>query len=140
MVDVNEMDIWFPEPLEADNTFARHGEGAYSGLNRSTTERAAACRQFLNENMAKLPKDWQPKLYKDLRDKDWFDTFFEFIVARTLQILGATIKVEVPIEQTKKNPDFLAQFPDGTTIVEATVPKTDEERRSRPSLVFTLSI
>lgn len=129
MVDVNEMDVWFPEPLEADNTFARHGEGAYSWLNRSTTERATACRQFLNENMAKLPKDWQPKLYKDLKDKDWFDTFFEFIVARTLQILGATINVEVPIEQTKKNPDFLAQFPDGTIIVEATVPKTNEEIR-----------
>jgi hypothetical protein len=123
------MNDWFPDPIEVDNTFARHGEDTFSWLNRSTTERAKACRHFLNENIAKLPKDWQPKLYKDLRDKDWFDTFFELIVARTLQILGASIKVEVPIEQTKKNPDFLAQFPNGTIIVEATVPKTNEEIR-----------
>lgn len=102
MVDANETDVWFSEPVEVDNTFARHGEGTYSWLNRSTTERAKACRQFLNENIAKLPEDWQPKLYKDLRDKDWFDTFFELIVARTLQLLGASIKVEVPIAETKK--------------------------------------
>ena len=123
------MDVWFPEPVEADNTFAKRGEGAFRWLGRSTTERAIACRRFLNENIAKLPIDWQPKLYKDLRDKDWFDTFFELIVARTLQILGASIKVEVPIEETSKNPDFLTQFPDGTVIVEATVPKTNEEIR-----------
>jgi hypothetical protein len=123
------MNDWFPDPIEVDNTFARHGEDTFSWLNRSTTERAKACRHFLNENIAQLPKDWQPKLYKDLKDKDWFDIFFELIVARTLQILGASIKVEVPIEQTKKNPDFLAQFPNGTIIVEATVPKTNEEIR-----------
>src|SRR4051812_5413005 len=124
IVDLNEMDVWFTEPLEDDNTFAKRGEGTFSWLNRSTTERAKACRHFLNENIVKLPKDWQAKLYKDLRDKDWFNTFFEFIVARTLQILGASIKVEVPIEETKKNPDFLAQFPDCTIIVEATAPQT----------------
>jgi hypothetical protein len=123
------MNIWFPEPVEADNTFAKRGEGAFCWLGRSTTERAIACRHFLNENIAKLPIDWQPKLYKDLRDKDWFDTSFELIVARTLQILGASIKVEVPIKGTNKNPDFLAQFSDGTVIVEATVPKTNEAIR-----------
>ena len=125
-VGLSVMDVWFPEPVEADNTFAKRGEGAFRWLGRSTAERAVACRRFLNENIDELPIDWQPKVYKDLRDKEWFDTFFELIVARTLQILGATIKVEVPIEGTNKNPDFLARFPHGAVIVEATVPKTNE--------------
>jgi hypothetical protein len=123
------MGVWFPEPVEADNTFAMPREGEFRWLGRSTTERAIACRRFLNENISKLPIDWQPKLYKDLRDKDWFDTFFELVVGRSLQIVGASIEVEVPIEGTNKNPDFLAQFPDGTVIVEATVPKTNESIR-----------
>ena len=121
------MNVWFEEPLEEDDTFARDGEGTFSWLGRSTTERARACRRFLNENIAQLPRGWQPKLYKDLRAKDWDDTFFELIVARTLQILGASISVEVPIEGTNSKPDFVAQFPDGDVIVEATVVKSNEE-------------
>jgi hypothetical protein len=122
----NETTVWFPEPIKEDNTFLMHDEGVFSWLNRSTTDRARACRRFLNENIAKVPVEWQPKLYRDLKNRVWFDTFFELIVARSLQILGASIQVEVPIEGTDSRPDFVAQFPDGTVIVEATVVKSNE--------------
>jgi hypothetical protein len=119
-------DVWFAEPAKDDNTFATRGEGAFSWLNRSTTERAKACRRFLNENISKLPPDWQPKLHHDLKTQDWHSTFFELLVARTLQILGASISVEVPLEGSNSRPDFVAWFPDATIIVEATLPKANE--------------
>jgi hypothetical protein len=45
------------------------------------------------------------------------------VVGRTLQVLGASIAVEVPVPGTNKQPDFTATFPDATITVEATVPE-----------------
>jgi hypothetical protein len=49
--------------------------------------------------------------------------FFELIVARTLQILGGQIEVEIPVKETNRRPDFYVRFGDETTTVEATVPE-----------------
>jgi hypothetical protein len=51
----------------------------------------------------------------------WRSTFFELIVARVLQELGATIEVEQPNSEGKR-PDFIARFPDTTVIIEAVSP------------------
>ena len=51
----------------------------------------------------------------------WYSAFFELIVARTLQALGADLAVEKPTKDGTR-PDFQALFGSGTIIVEATCP------------------
>ena len=119
--------VWFPEPSAEDDSIARHGEGTYSWLSRSTSAKAKGCRRFLNENIGHVPLQWQGKLHNDFRTKEWSNVFFELIVARTLQLLGAFIEVEVQIAETGKRPDFIARFPDGEVTVEATIPEINEE-------------
>jgi len=119
--------IWFPEPAVEDDSRARHNEDTYQWLNRSTSAKAKGCRRFLNENINLVPVEWQSKLHNDFRTKEWSNVFFELIVARTLQLLGACIEVEAEIAGTGKRPDFRARFPDGEVIVEATIPEINEE-------------
>ena len=129
--------IWFPEPLLLDDTYGRRSEETLDWLARSTVARAKACRRFLNEHIAKLPVHNQSKLVHDLREK-WHSTFFELIVARILQELGASIVVEA-INPDGRRPDFKAQFPDATVTVEAKAPifnaATGEELRNRIPLL-----
>lgn len=120
------MAVWFPEPAEEDDSIARHGEGPYSWLCRSTSAKARGCRRFLNENINHVPSDWRTKLQNDFRTREWDSVFFELIVARMLQLVGGSIEVEVPIAQTNKRPDFLVRFPDGVITVEATVPEVNK--------------
>jgi hypothetical protein len=77
-------------------------------------------RQFLNENISKVPIDAQSKIFEALHHR-YKSAFFELIVARTLQILGAIITVEAK-QSDNKQPDFLAQFPDNLVVVEAASP------------------
>lgn len=128
---MEDKSLWFPEPSLRDETFARHGERTFDWLARSTTERAKAVRRFLKLNIAKLPSAWQPELYRALESKDWDATLFELFVARALQLLGASIEVEVTVEATGRKPDFLASFSDSGVIVEATVPKTNIQLRQQ---------
>jgi hypothetical protein len=123
MTQTKERTLWFPEPAEEDDSIARHREGTFSWLSRSTSKKAVGCRRFLNENINQVPLEWRQQLVKDFRTKEWGSVFFELIVARTLQLLGASIEVEVPIAETMKRPDFLVRFPDGAITVEATVPE-----------------
>ena len=105
-----------------DDSIARHREGVFAWLCRSTSVKARGCRRFLNENIDRVPIGWQAKLHSDFRSREWDSVFFELIVARTLQLLGASIDVEVPIAETNKRPDFIAHFRDGVITVEATIP------------------
>lgn len=120
---MNGRKLWFPEPAAVDDSFARDNETTFEWVSRATSEKGLLCRRFLNENIDKVPATWQSKLYNDFRTRDWHTVFFELIVARTLQILGAAIKVEQPVAGTTRRPDFLAEFPDATITVEATVPE-----------------
>jgi hypothetical protein len=126
---VEEKAIWFCEPSSADNTFLRYGERTFDWLARSTNERATAVRRFLNVNIAQVPSPWRDRLYEAFRSKDWDATLFELFVARALQLLGASIEVEVALEATGRKPDFLAHFPDLSVIVEATVRETNSDLR-----------
>lgn len=72
-----------------------------------------------------LPEEAQPKIFKAFQHR-FKSAFFELVVARTLQILGASITIEAK-QQDDKQPDFLAQFPDATIIVEAASPNFNAE-------------
>lgn len=111
---------WLPEPSVPDDTYARRDERALDWLSRSTIARAKECRRFLNEHLSKLPAENQSRILHDLRHK-WHSTFFELIVARLLQELGASVVFERDNREGRW-PDFTAQFPDGAIIVEAKAP------------------
>jgi hypothetical protein len=111
---------WLPEPSVSDDTYARRGEHALDWLSRSTIERAKEGRRFLNEHLSKLPVENQSWILHDLRHK-WHSTFFELIVARLLQELGASLVFEMGNREGRR-PDFTARDPDGAIIVEAKAP------------------
>lgn len=129
--------VWFKEPLDEDSTWARENEDPYQWLKRSTLPRAVECRRFLNHNLSYLPHVVQGMLPHELSHR-WDSAFFELIVARTLQVLGADLQIEVP-NSGGKRPDFIASFEDTTIVVEAVAPEFDQsmkeqERNHRPLL------
>jgi hypothetical protein len=96
-----------------------------SWIERSTLPRARATRRFLNENLSVLPTEHQAALYQALHDR-WPSAFFELIVARTLQVLGASIEIEPGGAQDIRI-DFVARFPESTVSVEAVAPAFNVE-------------
>jgi hypothetical protein len=115
----DSLPIWLPEPSVPDNTYARRDEHILDWLSRSTSARAKECRRFLNEHLSKLPVEHQSSIFHNFRHR-WYSTFFELIVARLLQELGASLIFERSNREGRR-PDFTAQFPDVTIIVEAKV-------------------
>jgi len=128
---------WLGEPTILDDTFAKRGEHILDWLARSTVPRARDARAFLKKNILKLPPSFQDIVVKHARSR-WESVFFELIVARVLQELGAIIKIEEAINSGRK-PDFTAQFGDGTIIVEAVSPvfnaNIEETARNRNPLL-----
>ena len=122
-MSAERLPVWFAEPLTDDPTYARRGESTTDWLRRSTVARARESRRFLNEHVNALPAAWQPILVRDL-ETPWRSAFFELIVARTLQVLGASLVVE-PEGLSTTRIDFQATFPDGTVSVEAVAPVFD---------------
>lgn len=118
--------VWFPEPDVTDDTWSSHGESILQWLRRSTLPQAQAAGQFLNFNLSQLPEGWRDRLYHDLGHR-WQSAFFELIVARTLQALGAELRVEELTTSENKRPDFQALFPSGVVVVEATAPLINRE-------------
>jgi hypothetical protein len=136
-LDNEQLQEWFPAPAYTDDTYARRGEPTTLWLQRSTVARAVTCRRFLNENLSVLPRAHQSVLYQALHNR-WHSAFFELIVARTLQVLGADIEVE-PDSEAGTRIDFLARFPDRTVSVEAVAPVInaaagEEAKRRKPLL------
>jgi hypothetical protein len=119
---------WFPRPEKPDATYARPGEGTVSWLRRSTLPLAHDCREFLNRNLSVLPEGCREGIVKHLRHEQHYrDGFFELMVARTLQKLGADIEYEPVNPVDGSQVDFLAKFPDGAIFVEAVSPVLDKE-------------
>lgn len=117
---MNDFHVWFPEPAGSDETYAYRSEHTLDWLARSINARATDCRRFLNEHISKLPIENQAHFVHDLRAK-WHSTFFELIVARLLQELGASIAIEMT-NTDRRRPDFMARFPDLAITVEAKAP------------------
>ncbi len=124
----DEGPIWLPEPAAPDPTYSPNTgppEPLTRWLARSTVPRARALRRFLNENLALVPEQLQRSVYRRL-EKQSRSAVFELVVARTLQVMGASIQVEASAPGGSR-PDFRARFPEGTVIVEATSPVFDAE-------------
>src|ERR1041384_687846 len=75
----SENRIWFPEPDVEDDSIARKDEGWFGWVMRATSEKGKACRAFLNAQLSRIPANWQPKLYHDLRSREWESVLFELI-------------------------------------------------------------
>jgi len=121
--------MWFVEPEQKDDTWAKPGEGRVSWLLRSTLPRASAMRGFLNRNVGALPEPCREGVLEKLaREQHFKDGFFELVVGRALQELGTvTLDCEKENPTGRKRPDFLATFPDGAVAVEAISPIMDRE-------------
>jgi hypothetical protein len=119
---------YFPRPEKSDPTPARTGEGMVSYLRRSTLLSADDLREFLNRNLSVLPEGCREGIFKHLRSEQHHrDGFFELVVARTMQELGAHIECEPenPIDGSRV--DFVAAVPDTKGFVEAVSPVLDKE-------------
>lgn len=116
---------WFEEPTEEDDTIAHRGESPFEWLNRSTWARARETRRFLNHNLFALPLDAQEPIYLGLKHR-WHTAFFELVVGRIVQELGAQVEMEATNSDGHR-PDFVARFPDVNVIIEATVPAINPE-------------
>jgi hypothetical protein len=112
---------WLQEPVAMDNAPSPFEEGLLDWLQRSTGARAREARRFLNFNLAALPMDCRIRICRAL-ETSWRTAFFEMVVARTLQALGARLEYEVATASGSR-PDFLAWFGDQALVVEATSPE-----------------
>lgn len=111
---------WIKEPTLFDNTRSHDGEHILDWLNRSTSAKAKARREFLNYNLCKLPIEIALELFKDLSSR-YHSAFFELILGRLLQEAGFTIQHEVEMNNGKR-PDFLIDTQIGNIAIEATSP------------------
>ncbi len=106
--------VYFPEPASPDETWQEWDESAVQWLTRSTQPRARAIREFLNVNLGHfLPKD--AKGLAQRLNQDWQSFFFELIVGRYLQVLGAGVEYE-PRGSNGTHVDYRATFPDGIVV------------------------
>lgn len=115
----------FKEPKVEDISVVRD-ETYMNWLVRNTSPKAKYSRAILNKNISKIPNEWIDKLLKDLKNR-WSSAFFELIVARVIQVLGASVTVEE--EQAGRNPDFIADFQNYELTIEATSTVTDSDFR-----------
>jgi hypothetical protein len=122
------VEVWFLRPEKPDPTYAETGEGTVYWLRRSTLPLADDCREFLNRNLSLLPEGCREGIFNHLRHSQHYrDGFFELVVARALQELGAFIECEPENPIDRSRVDYEATFPDGTIFVEAVSPVLDKE-------------
>jgi hypothetical protein len=101
---------YFPEPDVRDDTWAEDDERPVDWLQRSTLPRAKSIRDALNENLNHFEPQHAESLAKKLRG-NWKAYYFELVVGRWLQELGARVEHEPPGVGTMKRIDYRATFP-----------------------------
>jgi hypothetical protein len=114
---LNRTDEYFPEPSVRDDTWGVFGEQPVDWLMRSTLPRAASIRQAMNDNLGHFPERHSRSLARKLRTA-WQSHYFELIVGRYLQEMGAAVEPE-PLSSNGTRIDYRADFPDGVVSVEA---------------------
>jgi hypothetical protein len=107
-------------------------------LSRSTTSYAQALREFLNRSLLYFPRGHANSLAKRLKH-DWQAHFFEIVVGRYLQVLGAKVQPE-PKGTNGKRIDFRATFPDGVVSVECMSKRYNREANAQLSRQGNLSV
>jgi hypothetical protein len=131
----------FPEP-EIPNTAPRGWSPIETArlLASSTLPDARSVREFLNRSLDALPPDAATNLCHRLHADPPFErVFFEMLVGRFLQVLGAEV-VHEPVGLGGLSIDWRATFPDGRVVyVEATSPeynrKMNQEMAGRQAMV-----
>jgi hypothetical protein len=113
------------EPTTIDNSYSKVGESVVSWLGRSTIKRAQTFRQFLKRNLEEIPSEYQEHFIKALQTR-WDSAFLEFILARTIQVLGGKFCIELE-NSDGKCPDFLVSFGGHQLIIEVVSPSFDSE-------------
>jgi hypothetical protein len=112
-------ETYFPEPDVRDDTWAADDERPVDWLQRSTLPRAKSIRDALNANLNQLEPQHAESLAKKLLG-NWKAYYFELVVGRWLQELGARVEHEPPGVGTMKRIDYRATFPmEGAVSVEA---------------------
>lgn len=127
----------FPEPQNGNAKEHLRSEKHIDWIRYSTAPNAQRCRDFLNYNFLKVPDSYRQQFVDSMLVR-YDGAFFEFIIFRLLQELGAVVEIEKETPEGKK-PDFWASFADGPVIVEATVHDqvkslTEERKRRAPLL------
>jgi hypothetical protein len=105
---------YFPEPATPDESSQGWDETSVQWLMRSTQPTAQAVREFLNRSLACFAPKHARSLAKKLRG-NFQSHFFEVVVGRYLQVLGAEIEAE-PLGTNGTRIDFRATFPDGVKV------------------------
>lgn len=121
----------FPEPGMTDDTWADHGESWVNWLGRSTLWRAAEVRRFVNENLTRLPTEYQEAYCRALHTR-WTSGLFELVLARIVQLLEGKFVVEVENPEGRR-PDLGVTFEDGRVVIEATAPEFDLDTAAQKS-------
>lgn len=106
--------VYFPEPTTPDESWPGWDETAVEWFTRFTQPRARAVREFLNRSLECFPEKHARSLAKRL-NQDWQSFFFEIVVGRYLQVLGAEVEPE-PRGSNGTHVDFRATFPDGIAV------------------------
>jgi hypothetical protein len=106
--------VYFPEPTSPDESWPGWDETAVEWFTRSTQPRAKAVREFLNRSLEHFPPKHARSLAKRL-NQDWQSFFFEIVVGRYLQVLGAEVEPE-PRGSNGTHVDFRATFPGGIVV------------------------
>jgi len=141
-----ETPLFFPEPESPDTTAP--GWGAIdmpAWLGCSTLPAAHRAREFLNRSLDALPPDAAANLCRRLHGEPPFGrVFFELLVGRFLQVLGAEVAHQ-PAGLDGKNVDWRATFPSGQVVyVEATSPDYNRlarrERARRAALLAIIEV
>lgn len=104
----------FPDPPVPDETWPQWGETTVAWLRRSTLPNAQAMRDFLNRTLTHFPPKHASSVAKKL-NHDWHSSFFELVVGRYLQTLGADV-VHEPVGTNATRVDYRATFPSAPPI------------------------
>lgn len=127
------MTVHFPEPEVRDDTWGAENERPVDWLQRSTLPRAKSLRDALNENLSHFEPQHAESLAKKLRG-NWRAYWFELVVGRWLQEVGAGVEHEPPGVGTMKRIDYRASFRDSVVSVEAV--SKEMNQHARPGVAY----
>ncbi len=121
--------IYIPEPAVPDLTRPRWAERALDYYRRSTQPESHEVRKFLNRTLNHFPPKHASGYVGKLRS-DWRSFYFELIVGRYLQVLGADIEPNAK-GSNGTDVDYRATFPDGVVVSIECVSKKYNEAAQR---------
>jgi hypothetical protein len=137
---VTATELHFPEPASSDLALPRWDENPVDYYRRSSTPEARAVRDFLNQTLAHFPLQHARSLIGKLR-QDWQSFFFEIVVGRYLQVLGAEVEPSARYAN-ETDVDYRATFTDGVVSVECVSKRYNQtanaERRRNGNMIRML--